>query len=111
MILEHRLFAKLSGVGVTGLRIGRWYDRSTWKVEPQSAAAQAILDAFDPVSEQATVEAEEDDERDRHAFLKLIREKYAALQADLDAARTAFLALKSSHESLRDWARTKGYPG
>jgi len=109
MILEHRLFAKLSGVGVTGLRIGRWYDRSTWKVEPQSAAAQAILDAFDPVQEQAAIEAEKADERDRQAFLRLIREKYAALQADLDTARNAFLTLKARYDKLETWAKTKGY--
>jgi acyl-CoA-binding protein len=75
----------------------------------QRASAQAILDAFDPVQEQAAIEAEEADERDRQAFLKLIREKYAALQADLDTARNAFLTLKGRYDKLETWAKTKGY--
>lgn len=61
----------------------------------QRAAAQAILDAFDPVQAQAEIEAEEQAELDIQAWLK--------------TARTAFLTLKARYDKLETWAKTKGY--
>lgn len=51
------------------------------------------------------------EERERLDWLKLVRERYRLMQDQVDVARDAFLLLKSSHESLLAWARTKGYPG
>ena len=87
--LTHRLHARLNAVApVEGVCLGeRRIDFAPTTTPEQRAAAQAILDAFDPVAEQAAVEAEEADDRDRQEFLRLIREKYAAMQSELTQAR------------------------
>lgn len=85
----------------------------------QRAAAQAILDQFDPVQAQAEVEAEELAEKTRAEKLRAladwlrtqtkdVREKFADMQAELDIAKTKWQA---EFILLRDWARKKGYPG
>jgi flagellar motility protein MotE (MotC chaperone) len=71
---------------------------------------QAEIDAVDSVALQAEIDAKESDERNRHEWLKTVREKYAAMESDLERARTAFQTLKARYDKLENWAKTtKGY--
>lgn len=67
------------------------------------AAAQSILDAFDPIVAQAEIEAEEAAEKTRAEKLRTlaeflrtaprnVQEKFADVQAELDQARAAIIA-------------------
>lgn len=66
------------------LTIGRMNDKTTWRADggtaEQRAAAQAILDSFDPVQAQAEIEAEEAAEKARAEWLKTAQGEVEALQ-------------------------------
>jgi hypothetical protein len=77
------------------------------------AAAQAILDAFDPVQAQAEVEAEETAERTRAEKLRTldewlrtqtkdVRKKFEDMQAELDLARAAIIDLRARVKALEE---------
>ena len=73
------LVAPIDGVCLGQLRI----DFQPSATPEQRAAAQAILDAFDPVAAQAEIEAEEAVERDRQEWLKTVKARYIADMAEV----------------------------
>lgn len=68
--------APLVGLSLDSLRI----DYAPEATAEQRAAAQAILDAFDPAQAQAEVEAEETAERARQEWLKTAKSEVDALK-------------------------------
>jgi uncharacterized protein involved in exopolysaccharide biosynthesis len=66
------------------LTIGRMNDKTTWRADggtaEQRAAAQAILDSFDPVQAQAEIEAEEAAEKARAEWLKTAKAEVDSLK-------------------------------
>lgn len=60
------------------------------------AAAQAILDAFDPVQEQAAIEAEEKAQAEHAAFLASLTPKMISdIKLELEAATTKIAELEA----------------
>lgn len=130
-MLDHRLTNLVHATiaphaPITGISFGT-DDKNTWVIQFTASAtaqqrtdAQGALDAFDPVAAQAGIQAEEQAELTRKEKIRLladwlrsqtkdVREKFQDVQADIDAARTAFLTLKGRYDKLETWAKTKGY--
>jgi len=59
---------KAAGIAITGVSIGDHANKATWRVAPvsQQAAAQAVIDAFNP-DDPAHVSAERDADAQRRA--------------------------------------------
>jgi hypothetical protein len=100
-----------------GLYISKW-DESALGPRP---TAQEIA-AVNVVALQAEIAAEEQAETTRREKLRLfadwlreqtddVKKKFMDMQAEIDALKTAGLALRNDFNDLRAWARTKGYPG
>lgn len=111
--LQQILMTRLKAVGVTNLKIGSWDDRSTWIPEPNTPAAQAILDAFDPVAAQAELEAEEAAEKTRAEKIRTladclrtqsrdVREKFTNIEAKLELAETVIRELRARVKALEE---------
>jgi len=84
----------------------RRIDFATEATPAQRAAAQAILDSFDPVQAQTEVDAEEADNALLQEFLKRIRTHCQRIE-DESKARDQELQSRLAH--LVNWAKTKGY--
>lgn len=116
-MITSRLHSALASVApIRSVCIGRLNDKATWAVtfsdtatEAERLAAQAVLDAFSVQEEVSAIASAESSERDRQEWLHTVRERYAVLQDDIASARTAFASLKSRHDALEAWAKTKGY--
>jgi hypothetical protein len=100
--------------------IGKLSDKTTWRAvggtPAQRAAAQAILDAFDPVQEQAAIEVEEALEAQRKAKLTQVADEFDDVKAKVNKHEnwtpTVEVSVPSDHTVLMGilaWAIKQGY--
>jgi hypothetical protein len=93
------LVAPIDGICLSQRRI----DFAADATSEQRAAAQAILDAFDPVAEQAAVEAEEADERDRQDWQRTKARAIAREIVRHVKALETVVKVKFPNVTLPDW--------
>lgn len=87
--------------------IGKWADKTTWTLDggtpEQRAAAQAILNVFDPVAVQAEIAAKEQAEREYQTWLKTSKKKIVAI------VDTTVPTVEQRLSKIEAWMIKQGY--